>query len=291
MALASLRELRRRARSRADMLIHGDVDGGIEPDYSNSFVPNEELNEHINVYAKEYYNLITQADGENYFSSTWTGTISQGTPDIELPGNFFKLQAVIYVASSTYEVKLKRASKEDFRTRNIAIPTANIKIIYTPYLNRLVDYTDWQPGVSYEFQQFVNYFGVIYRANVAHVSAATIGEDIISGKMEVGTSGPTDQVFIDGYNGLEEYIVLRAARFLRDKEEDDNVNDITTELNLVTQRIEQLKEDRDQNQADMIQDVRSDSYGYYGSTNILYRLVGGKISFVNGSAYPYYGIY
>lgn len=246
MALVTLRTLRRRARSRADMLLYGDVDGGTEPDYSDSFIPNAELNEHINVYAKEYYNLITQADGESYFTSEYEATISQANPNIALPSDFFKLQAVLYVASGTYEVKLRRASQEEFRSRNIQIPTSNIKLIYTPLLKKLVD----------------------------TVSNANLEQDTIN-----------------GYNGLEEYIVLRAAMFLMSKEEDEKIADISSELEMVTARLEQLKEDRDMNQADSIQDTRSESYGYYGSTNILYRLNGSNVSFVNGSAYPYYGIY
>jgi len=289
MALVTLRELRRRARSRADMLLYGDVDGGTEPSYSNAFVTNEELNEHLNVYAKEYYNLITQADGENYFTKTTSASISQSNNQIALPSDFFKLQAVIYVASSTYEVKLSRASEEEFRTRNLNIPSSNIKIVYTPYLYKLVDYSDWATSTSYSVGDFVEKDSVIYHCLVAH-TGGTFSTDLSDGKWEASTSGSNKQVYIDGFNGLEEYIVLRGAMFLLNKEE-GSYGDISQELALVNGKIEQLKEDRDTGSADMIQDTRTDEYGYYGSSRILYRMSGGYINFVNGSGYPFYGAY
>lgn len=289
MALVTLRELRRRARSRADMLLYGDIDGGTEPSYTNAFVTNEELNEHLNVYAKEYYNLITQADGENYFTKSTTSSISQSSNQIALPSDFFKLQAVIYVASSTYEVKLKRASDEEFRTRNLSLPNATIKLVYTPYLYKLVDYSTWATSTSYSVGDFIENNGTIYHCLVAHTSG-TFATDLSDSKWEAATSGSNKQVYIDGLNGLEEYIVLRGAMFLASKEE-GSISELSQELALVNGKIEQLKEDRDTGTPDSIQDVRGDNYGYYTSAGLLYRLSGGYVNFINGNGYPYYGAY
>lgn len=271
MALVTLRELRRRARARADFLLYNDLKGGTEPDYSSSFVPNEEINELINIFAKEYYNILTQADGEDYFTKTITASPEK---TISLPEDFFKLQSVKVGDSSA-----RRASEREFRNSKAVAPSKIVTLSYVPLLKTLASYIEWIPN-TYDAGDSVIYEGNVYTSRITQFSIlfSTLDWDLST----------TEQATIDGFNGYEEYIVLRTAIALLRKEQNDTA-ELLSEFALVGARLSQLKEDRDESAPDMIQDVRGDcfneygDYGGYFETSVAYRISGNAIHFMRAS--------
>lgn len=86
--MATLSELRTRARERADMeLASGQSD-------TTHFITNAELNRYINASIKELHDLIVQAPDSSYFLTSTTVTGLADTKEYALPATFYKLAGV-----------------------------------------------------------------------------------------------------------------------------------------------------------------------------------------------------
>lgn len=331
MALVTLRELRRRARAKADMLLYNDIDGGSEPSYANDFIPNEEINEHINVFAKEYYNLICQAEGEDYFRAKAIQTINSTTRILPLPYDFYKLRGIDYVqtpdnisktftGSSTYvsttmdsitinRHRLHHGASCTLSNSGGALPTGisaattyyifvcseNIIKLCTSlenlYDQTFVDISATGSGTNtISAQSSGSYRTAVPRANEDEMRNYSLSIPSIVVELsytptlrkliDTVTDPVTQQTTIDGINGLEEYIVLRAAIYMKGKQE-ESPDLLVSEFKEVKTILESLKEDRDSGQADCVRDIRSEG----PNTSVSYRIRGASVEFVNSSSF------
>ncbi len=81
----SLADLRTQSRQRADFEASTT---------STSFVPDAELNSYINLGIAELYDLILEANGDEYYSQPFTFTTATGVENYPLPADFYRLEGV-----------------------------------------------------------------------------------------------------------------------------------------------------------------------------------------------------
>lgn len=106
--MATLLQLRTRARQRADMEL-GPSQTGVD----DHFITNTELNAYINASIAELYDLILKADGDYYLTSTTFTTTA--TQEYDLPADFYKLKGVEQQESSD---RYRLIRKFNFNERN-----------------------------------------------------------------------------------------------------------------------------------------------------------------------------
>lgn len=173
--MTTLSELRTRARQRSDM-------------ENSTFVSDSELNGYLNSSISELYDLLVATNGEYYLSSS-TSTISNGTSTITLPTDFLKLKGVdFYTGGRWVEI-----DSFNFNERNL--DTVNFSIC----------------GVEVRY--------MVQGANLRLIPESNAGGQYRIWYTPKPSTLSLDADSFDGINGWEEYVVVDAAIKMLLKEE------------------------------------------------------------------------
>lgn len=184
----------------------------------------------INVAAKELYDEILSAFGDDYYTSTpaIVPTTTAGVGYLALPSDFYKLRGVAANIGGK-RVALERCNWNEREQYNEADSWAN-------YWN-VPRYYDKAARLY-----FVPPPDGIYSIYVDYVPVCPT--------LAAGAPG----VPFDGINGWDEYIVLRTAIMILNREESDS-SALQGELAHITQRIRQLADSRDIGRPHKVHDV------------------------------------
>lgn len=194
---------------------------------NSSFVSDSEWNRYINLSIAELRDILTSKVGEDYFATSQTYQVVSGQEEYALPANFYKLLWV--------EQQLDSASARYKKMQRFEISE-----------------------MSDEFESLgIGTSGLKYRlrANNLIINSSTFGAGrtirlwYVPANVALSANGDT----VDGFNGWEEFIILKSARKALVKEEQD-VSDLDIELKVFYDRLESMAPSRDQAQPMRIQD-------------------------------------
>lgn len=219
-AARTLAEMRTTARQLADATNQTD------------WVDDAELDERLNEWLQALYDKLIAARGHEFYASTDTITLVDGTATYDLPADFYQLSACIATDGSNY-----------------------------------VDLRPWQPQelarlLSAEAGGGASSLGS-YRYRLQNDQIEIRPEPSVSGhSLELRyvpsmTRLDSEQDTFDGVNGWERYACLGVAIDLLNKEESDS-GPLQLELARIDQRITALAGNRDAGHPHRIQDVRGD---------------------------------
>ena len=183
---------------------------------NSQFVTDAELNSYINLAIAELYDLMVSKYGEDYFFTSYDLPLQIATEAYTLPTDFYKLLGVDLMIDATRKIRLRRF---EFAERN------------------RVDYALTLREIDLRYRLRGN---TIIFSPITNVSQRTIRISYIPRYVYLG--GDTDT--FDGYNGWEEYVIVRAAIKCLMKEESD-VSALAQELMLLEKRIEAMADNRD----------------------------------------------
>lgn len=198
---------------------------------NSTFVSDSIFNSYINYSISELRDIITSKVGEDYFATSSSSTLTAGQESVSLPADFYKLLWVEVLVDGTNYAKLSRFEVSE----QPAAPYGLVR----PYLNlkyRLRADSLWLMPAS-----------------------STGGETIRMWYVPLPTALSADGDTLNGYNGWDEFVVLKSARKALVKEEQD-VSQIDNELAVLYQRIESMAPNRDQAQPMRIQDNEINNY-------------------------------
>lgn len=215
--MATLLELRTRARQRADMV-------------NSQFVTDAELNTYINIGLTELYDIVVSAF-EDYFTTNVNFTVTTGDT-YTLPADFYKLRALDFssngswIACKEFQFNERNNSQTGINWINGTGPVRSYRIM----------------GDSLLLQPTASATGLYRLWYVpSQVALTTDGQSIPSALSRFG---------------WDEYIVLLAAERMLSKEE-SSITDVRNERTELQNRITQMAANRQVDQSSVIQDVTS----------------------------------
>lgn len=230
----TLDQLRLQAKQRADR-------------ENSNFVGLAEWNVYINQAAFELYDLLTTLY-EDYYVTTPVTFTTDGSSQYQLitvAPNFYKLTGVDLglISNNQAFVTLR---KFDFIQRN--------RYVY-PQLT----------------STYLGVFNLRYRilgSTLMFIPNPSAGQTVKIWYIPRMTQLLQDSDILDGVNGWDEYVIVRAAKYALDKEESDT-SKLDQQIGFLKQRIEQSAMNRDAGQPDTISDTRSfsEACGGYGGPN------------------------
>ena len=228
----TLSELKQRARERADQV-------------NSTFVQDSELTSYINISAKQLYDLLVAAYGEDYYikdAATPYTITADGTNDtFSLPTDFYKMVGLDEDAGGGQRYTLKPFM---FQERNQ---------YKQPYF-ALAPYTS-----SYKYKVFGDSIKFIPKPSANknfYLWYIPVMTELVNG---------TDE--LDGINGWEEFIVLDVAIKMMIKEESDP-SALIIERRLIKDNLEAMAQNRDSGMSMRVQDVRRDQISPYGGRGV-----------------------
>lgn len=215
-----LSTLRTRARQRSDM-------------ENSTFVSDSEFNNYINAAAAELYDMLVSAYGPEYWMKTATIPQTSGTSEYDLPTDFYKLLGVDADESSNgvaysllpFQFEQRNMYQEPNLMGGLIRARYRIKGAATP------------DGVS-KLEILPNNTGI---ANI-NVHYIPLFSDMVA-----------DSDSVNGFNGWEEYIVLRAA-FKALVKEESSTTQVERELENMEKRLEHIRTSRDVHGQEVIVD-------------------------------------
>lgn len=217
--MATLLEIRTQAKDRADMA-------------NSTFVSDAEWNRYINAAAKELYDLLVSAYGDDYYLATSTLSIVSNTEDYDLPADFYKLRGVDLILSNERSYSLKPFN---FAERN-------------RYKNG---------NLSWIFNRDTNVRYRIFKDKIKFLPIPTGTYDIKLWYIPSMTELAGDSDEFDGINGWEDYIVVDAAIRALVKEESD-VSALYAEKQKLLDRVRTLAPNRDAGESYTVTDSSKD---------------------------------
>jgi hypothetical protein len=231
----TLGQVRLQAQQRADMV-------------SSQFVGMAEWNVYIRQAAFELYDLLTSVFEDYYVTAPVSFTTDGSTQQYDLTTvapNFYKLVGVDCSIGPNDNAKVT-LKKFDFISRN--------QYVF--------------PNIT---STFLGVFNLRYRlvgSTLMFIPTPSGGQGITLWYIPRMTEPLKDTDVLDGVNGWEEYVIVRAAKYAMDKEESDS-SKLDAELVFLKGRIEEMAANRDAGQPDTISDLRSWSgqWGTYGPPN------------------------
>lgn len=192
---------------------------------NSSFVATSEWNENINYAISELRDLIISKVGDDYFATSYSISLIADTEAYALPATFYKSLWVEILSEDGFYYKLKRYEISEQNIGGNPLST-------------------WWPDIRYR----------IIGDNLHFTPSRAIGGR--SARLwyvplitELSSDGDT----LVGYNGWDEYIVLRSAIMALEKEESDT-SALSLRLEQLRQRIEQMADGRDQGEPMRIYD-------------------------------------
>ena len=234
----SLGQLRLQAQQRADR-------------ENSNFVGLAEWNTYINQSAFELYDLLTTLYEDYFVTAPVTfvtdGTTSQYNLDTIAP-NFYKLSGVdLGLPSNPTNPAFVTLKKFDFISRN--------RYVFPQLTSTLL-------GV----------FNLRYRLlgnTLMFIPTPSGGQNVRLWYIPRMTQLLQDTDILDGVNGWDEYVIVRAAKYALDKEESDTTK-LDAQIAFMKQRIEDSAMNRDAGSPDTISDTRSrtESWGQYGGPGV-----------------------
>lgn len=217
----TLAQLKERVRQRADM-------------ENSTFVEDDELVTYINSSIAELHDLLVAAYGSNYFLEDHSFSTVGGTPDYELPADFYKLSGVdVLIAGSDW---------------------ASIKPFNFNERNRSLDVT-WGliGGPNLRYRLMGNNLKLsptpngTYQIKVWYTPKAT---ELVA-----------DADTLNDLNQFSEYVIVDVAIKCLQKEESD-VSVLMAQKTELRRRIEIMAENRDSGDSDSVSDVHSVNSGW-----------------------------
>lgn len=229
MAVVTLQQLMDRSRQRADQVNSG-------------FVTDSELINWINVYKREYEDLLVRTFGADYSATSATFSATANTENYNLSaltgGTFYKLQG-LDVADSSSPTGWRDVRPFNFHDRN-RVSSSNI-ILPTQSTGQ-VRYRVWGPNLA-----------------LRPVPTGTMTMKLWWVPQTVALSATTDS--FDDVNGWSELIVVDAAIAMKDKEESDT-SVLQNDRQRLVQRITSMAPNRDAGEPMTIADVRGYDVGW-----------------------------
>lgn len=227
MAVVTLQQLMDRSRQRADQVNSG-------------FVTDSELISWINVYKREYEDLLVRTFGADYSATSATFSATANTENYNLSaltgGTFYKLQG-LDAADSTSPTGWRDVKAFNFHDRNKThMPNTVLPI----QANGEIRYRVWGPNLT-----------------LRPVPTGTISMKLWWTPQTVALSVTTDS--FDDVNGWSELIVLDTAIAMKDKEESDT-SVLQNDRQRIVQRITEMAPNRDAGDPHTIADVQTQAY-------------------------------
>lgn len=220
MASRTLAQLRTRAKERANM-------------ENSSFLATSEWNENINYAIAELRDIMISKVGDDYFATSQTYTLVSTTDTYALPADFYKVLWCEVLADDGYYYKMKRFERSE---KNMGA-------------NPLV--TIYSPDIRYRLLG-----SNLQVTPITRIGGRTIKLWYVPLPIELSSDSDT----LDGMNGWDEYIVLRAAVMALEKEEQDT-SALSVRLEQMRQRLESMTDNRDQSNPMRIYDNEKYSDG------------------------------
>ncbi len=224
MAIVTLQQLIDRIRDRSDQGTSG-------------FVTDAEITNYVNVYKREYEDLLVRTFGADYSATSATFSATANTENYNLSaltgGTFYKLQG-LDVADSSRPTGWRDVKAFNFHDRNkIVVPGTVLPI----QQNGEIRYRVWGPSLT-----------------LRPVPTGTLQMKLWWTPQTIAMSSTTDS--FDDVNGWSELIVLDTAIAIKDKEESDT-SVLQTDRQRMVQRITEMAPNRDAGDPHTIADVRS----------------------------------
>ena len=222
----SLAWVRNMALLRADMV-------------NSQFISLPEANSYISGSYKALYDLMTQKFGDEYFSSsTYTWSTAGNQNMYPLPPDFYK--------STLVEIALNPGDPQSWVTLR------RFNKVQQNLLNFPNVYTLW--GVT----------NLRYRLTGNFIELAPYPTGGQTLRMWYAPRPPIlmqDTDIVDGVSGWEDYIILDAARKMMLKQEQD-IQEVTMEVEGLVKRIESAAENRDIAEPDTVSDSRRRNFAW-----------------------------
>jgi hypothetical protein len=191
---------------------------------NSDFVAPTEWSDYLNYAISELRDIIISKVGDDYFASTQSYSLTAGTESYALPVNFYKALWLELLCDDGYYRKLKRyeiTEKNDFRLFNIG----NRELFYRMVGDNIL----FTPPES--------------------IGGRTVRLWFVPLAQELSADSDT----LIGFNGWDEYVVLKAAIMALEKAEQDT-SAVSLRLEQLRIRIEAMAENRDQSQPMRITD-------------------------------------
>jgi len=219
--MASLSDIRTRARQRADM-------------ENSQFVDDDEINQYINDAYSELYDLIVSRFEDYFIEDPVEFTITSGS-SYSLPSDFYKLAGLDKASFNTDYYALRPFS---FANRNNNTNTNKLRGINTDVQYRIV-------GNKLRFVPEGNAPGSYRMWYVPSFTRLTVDTDTIDESIS--------------RNNWDDYIVITAAMKMLAKEESD-ISVLMMERQKIEARIEEMAQNRDIGDTERITDVTTLGY-------------------------------
>lgn len=224
MRTVTLQELMDRARQYADM-------------QNNNFITEPELKLYIKNACTKYWNLINQLGQDYNLITSPTTLFESNVKDYALPSDFLHVRGVDLAVSSSPQPNdiWLNVKPFQFAERN--------RFQGYPYFSGFGISTYLRYRIKNNFISFDPYpqgYGSF------RIHYTPVMPDLLQ---------PTDT--IDGINGFEDYIALKAAERMLAKEESD-VSWVLKKINEFEVMIKQAADDRNRDRSDRVQDVNAD---------------------------------
>lgn len=193
---------------------------------NSDFVTDAEWNSYINYSISELRDALASKVGDDYFATSQDISLNSSTDVYALSTDFYKVLWVELLCTDGYYRKMARFEISEMNS------SAHVAALAIPEIRyRLRGNNIW-----------------------LNPQSALGGRSIRVWYVPLLTELSSDSDTVDGFNGWDEFIILKSARKALVKEEQD-VSDIDTELMVIYQRIESMAENRDQAQPMRIQDT------------------------------------
>lgn len=200
---------------------------------NSGFVTDAEFNEYINYSISELRDIMISKVGEDYFATSSTVSLTSLTDTYALPADFYKLLWAEMLGEDGHYYKLNR----------FEISEKN---------NGGAEFLGYRPDIRYRLRNTDITF-----SPTKDIGGKTVQLWYVPTTQELSADIDT----LDGYNGWDEYIVLRSAIIALEKEEQDT-SQLSLRLEQLRLRLETMTPNRDQAQPMRIQDnERFSDYG------------------------------
>lgn len=200
---------------------------------NSTFVSDSEWNKYINYSISELRDIIISKVGDDYYALSSSYTVVNGQEAYALPSDFYKVLWVELLGQDGYYYKMKRFEVTE---RNHGRSPLNYFISDVKYRLRADNITITPSSLSAGRQFRLWYVPLI-------------------------TNLVADGDVLNGYNGWDEFVVLKSARKALVKEESDT-SQVDTELSVLYGRLEAMAANRDQSEPMRIYDNENDYYDW-----------------------------
>lgn len=192
---------------------------------NSGFVSDTEWNDYINYSISELRDILISKVGDDYFATSQSYSLTANDDTYALPADFYKILWVEMLSDDGYYYKLNRFEVSE---KN----------------NGSAEFIGYRPDVRYRLRNNDLVFSPTQDIG---------GRTVKLWYVPLATELSADADTLDGYNGWDEYVVLRSAVIALEKEEQDT-SALSLRLEQLRQRMESMSANRDQAQPMRIYD-------------------------------------